>query len=84
MKKSYIDLGLLPPGYHLVPCQDIIEVPYKFYKQPLNKTKGFTIYVTYPSNNVKRVRQSQAVDVHALIGNIGGYIGLFVGNSCLV
>ena len=84
MNKSFIDMWLLPSDYHLVPCQDILNVPYRFYKEPVNKTKGFTIYVTYPSNNVKTVRQSQAVDVHSLIGNIGGYIGLFVGNSCLV
>ena len=34
--------------------------------------------VSYP-NEWKIIRQSQAVDVHALIGNIGGYIGLFLG-----
>ena len=27
----------------------------------------------------KIITQSQAVDVHALIGYIGGYIGLFLG-----
>ena len=84
MKKSYIDIGLLPRDYLLVPCQDILEVPYRYSKSPFAKEKGFSIDVNYPSNNVKTVRQSQAVDVHTLIGNIGGYIGLFMGNLCLV
>ena len=79
-------MWLLPRGYHLVPCQDILDIPYRHSEVslPLNKTKGFTIIVSYPSNNVKTVRQSQAVDVHTLIGNIGGYIGLFMGNSNFV
>ena len=35
--------------------------------------------VLYPEE-VKLITQSKEVDVHALIGNIGGYIGLFLGN----
>ena len=84
MNKSFFDMWWVPPDYHLVPCQDIIDVPYRHSKDSHNKTKGFTIIVSYPSNNVKTVRQSQAVDVHTLIGNIGGYIGLFMGNSNFV
>ena len=34
--------------------------------------------VTYPSKG-KTITQLQEVDAHALIGNIGGYIGLFLG-----
>jgi hypothetical protein len=80
MKKSYFDISSLPSDDYLVPCQGIPDVPYT-YTQPFhNKTKGFTISVIYP-NNVKIIKQSQAVDVHSLIGNIGGYIGLFIGNS---
>ena len=35
--------------------------------------------IFYPEE-VRLVKQSKEVDVHALIGNIGGYIGLFLGN----
>ena len=37
------------------------------------------LMVLYPEE-VKLITQSKEVDVHALIGNIGGYIGLFLGN----
>ena len=37
------------------------------------------ILIGYP-NEVKIVTQSRAVTFDALIGNIGGYIGLFLGN----
>ena len=34
--------------------------------------------VAYPGN-IKLITQNQLVDIHSLIGNIGGYIGLFLG-----
>ena len=34
--------------------------------------------INYPEE-VKTITQSQDVDVHSLIGNIGGYLGLFLG-----
>ena len=36
--------------------------------------------VVYP-DDVKIITQSKEVDVHSLIGNIGGYIGLFLGKD---
>ena len=38
----------------------------------------FTLY--YPKE-VKIITQSKEVDFHALIGNIGGYLGLFLGKK---
>ena len=35
--------------------------------------------IAYPEE-VRLITQSKEVDVHTLIGNIGGYIGLFLGN----
>ena len=35
---------------------------------------------TFPKE-IKIIAQSKEIDGHALIGNIGGYIGLFLGNS---
>ena len=40
--------------------------------------KKFPISVYFPSKG-KTITQLQEVDVHTLIGNIGGYIGLFLG-----
>jgi hypothetical protein len=81
MTKSYVDSLSLWTDPYLVPCQGIPDISYS-YRQVPNKTKGFTITIIYP-NIVKIVTQSQAVDVHSLIGNMGGYIGLFMGNLCL-
>ena len=40
------------------------------------------ISISYP-REVKIITQSKEVDFHALIGNIGGYLGLFLGNDFL-
>ena len=40
--------------------------------------KIFSFTIEYPEQ-VKVITQSQAVDGHSLVGNIGGYIGLFLG-----
>ena len=37
------------------------------------------VSIKYP-NFVKTINQAKEVDFHTLIGNIGGYIGLFLGN----
>ena len=37
---------------------------------------GFLIY--YPKE-IRIITQSKEVDIHTLIGNIGGYLGLFMG-----
>ena len=44
------------------------------------KTLSFTI--VYPKE-VKIISQSKEVDLHALIGNIGGYFGLFLGKTSI-
>ena len=65
----------------LEPCQ---EMPFINYKHDVklegsgNGSKSYLLSVSYPPL-AKMISQSQAVDAHSLIGNIGGYIGLFLG-----
>ena len=35
--------------------------------------------MTYPSQEYKEIEQVRAYDVQSLVGNVGGYIGLFLG-----
>ena len=37
------------------------------------------IQIVFP-DRMRVISQSKEVDVHTLIGNIGGYLGLFLGN----
>ena len=42
------------------------------------KSKVWYLTIQYPPE-VKLITQSKEVDIHTLIGNIGGYLGLFLG-----
>jgi hypothetical protein len=63
-----------------LPCQQMPEIDFEISKiSNGSNIKGkFMISIGYPEH-VKVITQSRAVDVNTLIGNIGGYIGLFLG-----
>ena len=56
-------------------CERISEVR-KTLK--ISYLKNWALTINYPEE-VKIITQSQDVDVHSLIGNIGGYLGFFLG-----
>ena len=66
------------------PCQEMINIEIQY----IDMVKDFNIpdedplqfHIQYP-DQVKIIAQAPSVDLHALIGNIGGYIGLFLGMS---
>ena len=50
----------------------------------LNQTGGPNLWIfliTYHNHWMKIKEQSKEVDIHSLIGNIGGYVGLFLGTD---
>ena len=57
------------------PCHRISKIRYDFGRYKLT---SFTIFMKYPEE-IKVITQSKEVDIHSLIGNVGGYIGLFLG-----
>ena len=62
-----------------VPCQEMSNIVYDYQKVVYNTTNaGFNFRVIYPEK-MKIISQARSVDFHTLIGNIGGYIGLFLG-----
>ena len=62
-----------------VPCQEMSQLAFKFsdgFQQ--NGYDSFPLLIQFP-DKIRAITQSQAIDIHSLIGNIGGYIGLFLG-----
>ena len=49
------------------------------FENNLNANETWYLLIDYPEE-VKIITQSRDVDIHSLIGNIGGYLGLFLGN----
>ena len=66
-----------------IPCEELASIVFTadqitFAGVPYSDSLKF-IY-RFPEK-IKVIRQIKSVDLHALIGNIGGYIGLFLGNN---
>ena len=76
MKNSIYDFYKARVAYFPKACQRISRLNY--YLRSLTAQPKWRITILYPEE-VKMITQSKEVDVHALIGNIGGYIGLFLG-----
>ena len=79
MKKSRYEMEAVRDKYN--PCQELSNVEIEYRELPYNYTDDkILLMIQYPAQT-KIITQSQAVDLHSLIGNIGGYIGLFLGRN---
>ena len=83
IKNAHYDGWSLAKQYVDDPCQEMPTIDYKSFQIPIGQQivspKMYQIFLEYPTKG-KTVTQLQEVDIHSLIGNIGGYIGLFLGN----
>ena len=82
MKESKFDIVQSRKKHHL-PCQSITGLSFQTDRSDslkyLLENNTIKLQVEYPVN-IKIITQCQAVDFQALVGYIGGYIGLFLGN----
>ena len=63
------------------PCNQVQAISYtpQGVRKAINDTDPPTLFVIYNSGSYREVRHIRAFDVQSLVGNIGGYIGLFLG-----
>ena len=63
-----------------LPCKETTSIAYKHYylSNGENSTETYDLWISYPQIG-KVINQLREIDEHTLIGNIGGYIGLFLG-----
>ena len=66
-----------------IPCRRISSIKDDAFKVKLKRylsrqARYLMFGISYP-DVIKVITQSKEVDIHSLIGNIGGYIGLFLG-----
>ena len=61
-------------------CERISKMKFEtsFGTDMNEQAQTWWVSITYP-NEASIITQSKEVDIHALIGNIGGYLGLFMG-----
>ena len=77
MQNSMFEMQGVDSNY-LPPCQGISNLVL-YHKQTPNLDTSSVVLSIALLEKVKIITQSRLVDVQALIGYIGGYIGLFLG-----
>ena len=81
MRDSIYEMSEVGSKYHSVPCEEMSNIAFKAHKVPGSRVSEYPqLYFEYP-HRAKVIQQLKSVDLHSLIGNIGGYIGLFLGNT---
>ena len=78
MKKSVYGGWSLQKEYLKDPCQEMPNIDFKHSSLKTYSLNVFSLQIGFPLKG-KIITQLQEVDAHSLIGNIGGYIGLFLG-----
>ena len=82
MKQSIYEVTAVKNKNRPVPCKTISKISFEVTEHEYNDTGEhgdlFSIWVDFP-DQIKTITQSQAVDIQVFIGNIGGYVGLFLG-----
>ena len=69
--------------YYPSACHRISKIGYSHdYEYDSDRNDTLTLHIIYPFN-AKIITQAKEVDIHTLIGNIGGYVGLFLGSIYL-
>ena len=65
--------------YFPAPCEEMSNIVFTADELPFIALSNILqIYIGFP-DRIKVINQRKSVDLHSLIGNIGGYIGLFLG-----
>ena len=78
IKESKMFYGTVKTISFPKPCHRISKIRYD-YEIEFPETGELRIDITYPEE-LKIITQSKEVNIHSLIGNSGGYLGLFLGN----
>ena len=81
MREAKVEFYEIKNKYHPLPCQEMSNIAFTVDVMVDRRKNGrFSpqIYIMYP-DKIKIISQVKSIDAHSLIGNIGGYIGLFLG-----
>ena len=87
MRESKYDIDVVRDQYKPCEGRSNVEIDYLDYginssHFPRTVSAYHALRIAYASD-IKIITQAPSVDLHSLIGNIGGYIGLFLGMCCI-
>ena len=70
-----------PPACYRISKLENTRLGYRYGVDYFDNPDSWFVTINYEKRWVKIIQQSKEVDIHSLIGNIGGYVGLFLGNN---
>ena len=83
IENSVYEIRELGTKYYPAPCEEMSNIAFKAnYLQGSDWMESLIFHFEYP-RKTKIIHQMRSVDLHSLIGNIGGYIGLFLGKKII-
>ena len=80
------DWGSPTKASYQSPCQNIENLSYEYSEKvgfDSREQSRFMVLVHFPNRKYRQITHVQEYDVESMMGNIGGYIGLFLGYSLL-
>ena len=81
MENAKYDFDEMRSEHDKEPCKEMSSIVFAVVEsQTTTHLKSLELRYNYPEK-AKIIKQLKSVDFHALIGNIGGYIGLFLGEK---
>ena len=84
LMESVYELNVIGNRYFPAPCEEMSNIVFAADEVPYNTTtQQLRLQFFYPEK-IKIIQQIKSVDLHSLIGNIGGYIGLFLGKHIVL
>ena len=80
------DWGSPKKGKYPSPCQNIENLSYDYSEKSgidSRRDARLMVLVHFPNRKFRQITHVQEYDIESMVGNIGGYIGLFLGYSFL-
>ena len=82
----YDDWGSPKKGKYPQPCQSIENLTYDYSEKSgfdSRATSRFMVLINFPNVKYREITHVQEYDIESFVGNVGGYIGLFLGYTLL-
>ena len=79
MNSAKYSFNKIRKRYLPIACERFSRLSFMSQNSNSDSNTTWAFSITYP-DYAEVITQSKEVDIHTLIGNIGGYVGLFLGN----
>ena len=83
--KDYFQYRLSSKSSEIPPCRSLEKLEFGYYEYDVEEDKepNITISIIFVDQNYREMLNIRAFDLHSLLGNIGGYVGIFIGYALL-